>query len=273
MTASRRPTVAISNRMFTRTRDLLDYVRRTDCRAVEYSFPKDVRSTADIDGDAVNVGPLVEAGLTIRYHCPFFEVELARADRQAARADLEIFKRCADVAADHGGQWLNVHVGLTRLPLDVLDYDTALRHMAELVEYGKAKGVNVGLENLTRPWNNDPAVFLEMLEKTRAPAIFDLGHANACPWVEQGRGTSLDFLGMVEHLVRGAHVYEIEKIDPDTGMAYHVYPRDLHMIEGMLERLLDTACDWWLVELNKPDEVDHTRSLLKAFLDKRFPSA
>ncbi|NMC50658.1 MAG: hypothetical protein GYA47_14720, partial [Desulfovibrio sp.] len=105
-----------------------------------------------------------------------------------------------------------------------------------------------------------------MLEMSGAIATFDLGHANARPWGEDGRGTSLDFLEHVIGHVRNAHVYEIERIDADTGLAYHEAPRNLDRIGRLLARLQGSSCDWWLIELRKREDVDLSLNLLRGLL-------
>jgi hypothetical protein len=264
-----RPIIAISNRIFSQARDLIDFAREIDCRAVDYSFPKSTATDQDVILDTPRLAEVVATGFQVRYHCPFSRVELAHADPDLARRSLQTLKTCVDVAADFGGAFITVHIGLGLKRIEELDFDTALRNLAALVGHGAGKGVRVCLENLTKGFTNQPDLWLELIEKTGAWATFDLGHANSCPWVAQGRGTSVEFLRAVLPRLHNAHVYEVERVDPATGEAYHVAPQDLRLIEPMLVELLGSGCAWWLIELTARREVELTRGLLLSFLERR----
>lgn len=260
------PTIVISNRMFQDVSELIAYGRKNGCRAVDYSFSKVARVPKDITDEEKSIRALLENGFQLRYHTPFFHQEIASADKAKAAHAVRMQKECIDLAAGLGGVFLTLHIGLGMRSIEDLDYNTALASLSELVDYGAGKGLTVCLENLTKGFTVDPARFLEMLDRSGATGTFDLGHVNACPWVEEGRGTSLDFLEHVLHRIRNAHIYEIERTDPETGLGYHVAPDNLDRNRVLLETLRDSDCDWWLIELNTSEDVDHSLQLLRDFL-------
>lgn len=262
------PTIVISNRMFQGVTDLIAYGRRNGCRAVDYSFSKTARVPKDITDEEESIRTLLENGFQLRYHTPFFHQEIASADKDKAAHAVRMQKECIDLAAAMGGTYLTLHIGLGMRSIEDLDYDTALAGLSELVDYGAGKGLTVCLENLTKGFTVDPERFLEMLDRSGAAGTFDLGHANACSWVEEGRGTSLEFLGHVIDRIHNAHIYEIERTDPETGLGYHVAPQNLDRNRMLLEALRGSDCDWWLIELNTPEDVDLSLQLLRGFLDE-----
>lgn len=267
MNRAKRPVIAVSNRPFSSAAALVEYVLKTGCGGADYSFSYHAKKREDLDADIPWIEKIGAAGIEVRYHCPFYEVELAHAKEEKATRSLAFLKECVEFVSDFGGQCITVHIGLSLEAMTDIDYETAIAHLSELVEFGNRKGVVVFLENLTKGWTSEPISFSEIIRKTGAAITFDLGHANACPWVRDQNRVGLDFLKPFSGQVVNAHVYEIEKINPRTHQAYHQFPRDLGLIAPLLEELLGKRCDWWLIELNKLEDVEHTRSLLQAFLN------
>jgi len=268
-----RPQIAISNKVFAAPQDLLAYCRRHHSRAIDFSFAWDAQKPADIQREVRKLATLAANDFEIRYHCPFFLVEMAHRDSEKAREALSLLQHCIDLAADFGGKYMTVHIGLGRSTSAELAYETALSYLSKLVEYGAGRDLTVCLENLPQGWTSSPHRLLAMLEKTGARGTFDLGHANACQWVVEQRGTGVGFLEIIASHVDNAHVYEVERIDEQTSKPYHVPPRNLETLEEMLSRLMETQCDWWLIELSGLEEVNSTLALLKTYLEAKTPVA
>jgi len=262
-----KPAIVVSNRAFPSSADLIRYVHEKGCGGIDYSFPYHAHKMADLENDIPWVEAIVASGIEIRYHCPFHDVEFAHAQKDKAERSSVFLKECIDFAGRFKGKYITFHTGLGMKSPDELDHETAIINLAELVKYGSEKGVVVCLENLTKGLTKEPDSFVKIITETKAGITFDLGHANASNWASTPNRTGLDFLEFFSDQVINAHVYEIEKIDPETLQAYHVYPHDLRLIEPMLRELLFKKCDWWLIELPKFEEVEHTRVLLKTFLD------
>ncbi|PKM48060.1 MAG: hypothetical protein CVV03_00380 [Firmicutes bacterium HGW-Firmicutes-8] len=260
------PTIAISNRMFFLTQDLINYALKTNC-GIDYSF--EAQNLSDLKQEAVYIEKIAREDLDIRYHCPFKSIEFAHVDKNTADYSLQYLRDCVDVAGSFGGKYLTTHIGLGFKSPNNIDYENAVVNLSKLVDYGDKKGITVCLENLTTGWTNNPRAFLELIEKTGASVTFDLGHANSCPSVIENQCTSVEFLRTVDSYLINAHVYEIEKIDEKTLEPYHVAPQNLDIIRPLLLELINnTKCDWWVIELRDQEEVKHTRYLLESFLDE-----
>ncbi len=266
------PVIAISNKVFPTVEQLIGYCRQHQLCGVDYTMNTKALSVSDIQADKAGIETILAAGLDIRYHLQFYAMEIADADLQKAKTALAFHKACLDVVAQYHGRYATIHIGLGLKSPARIKYKTALSHLEDLVAYAEERRIILCLENLTKGFTYDPGQFLTMIVATGAAATFDLGHANASPWVLEGRGTSVDFLRMIAPHVMNAHVYEVEKIDPATGVPYHVAPQNLDKIEPLLRGLLGTRCDWWLIELPDPGDVNHSRELLQSFLEGN-PSA
>jgi hypothetical protein len=48
----------------------------------------------------------------------------------------------------------------------------------------------------------------------------------------------------------------------------HHPPKDMRVLGPIIDRLIDTECDWWTIELDDYDEALETRRLLLDYLQK-----
>jgi len=263
------PTLAISNRIFSSTQDLINYALINKCSAIDYSFHFGINKTPDLKEETVFIENISERGFEIRFHCPFKSIEMAHKNKDFAYYSLQFLKVCVDIAAEFGGNFLTTHIGLGFKSMDELDYQNALRNLSALVNYGSKKGLIVCLENLTSGWTNNPSSFLKLIEDTGAMVTFDLGHANSSPWVLRKEGESVEFLKSVATYIVNAHIYAKEEIEEKTGEPFHVPPETLDSISPLLSALIGTKCNWWLIELKIKEQVDKTLSLLRSFLGRK----
>jgi sugar phosphate isomerase/epimerase len=264
------PTIAISNKVFPSGQQMIDYCMENHLKGIDYTLNPDAGGVEDLQKDATSIERIIKAGLDIRYHFQFFSQDIADVNPGRAKKSQMFHKECVAFVSHFKAAYATIHIGLGMESVDELNYETALNHLSELVTFGEEKNVVVCLENLTKGWTNHPDGFLDIVEKTNARITFDIGHANACPWVVNGRGTGVDFLHRIASRVINAHIYEIEKIDRSTGRPYHAVPENLDFIGPLLSALARTRCDWWLIELTSQEDVHHTRSLLQAFLTERL---
>lgn len=260
------PAIALNSRIFGSTDKLIQYARENGYAAIDYSFPYGLRSFSELPEQRANVEKIRGSDIETRFHAPLRVAEIASADKRKAADSLKLLKHCLDVCADFDGKTMTIHIGMNIESDDELDFDTAVAGLSELGAHGNRCGAVVCLENLTKGLTNHPESLLELVEKSGVSATFDLGHANASPRVLDGQITSLEFLETVAPHVMNAHVYEIEKISERSGMPYHVAPKDLNGIGPLLSKLLETDCDFWLVELANQKEAERVRRLLQSFL-------
>ena len=71
----------------------------------------------------------------------------------------------------------------------------------------------------------------------------------------------LDFVEIMSRRLQEVHMYERET-------DRHHPPKDMSVLGPIVNRLLDTECDWWTIELDDYDEALDTRKLLLGYLQK-----
>jgi len=180
-------------------------------------------------------------------------MELAHANHDLTQQALENYKTLIQIISRLGGRFFTVHIGIGQPASDLLCWKTAIKNLSRLVEFGGKYAVTVCLENLLTGWTSQPDRFKELIGRSGAGVTFDIGHA-----------TCSNFIDSIKDRVFNAHIYHSE--EPGLG---HVPPRTLDDIMSRLELLMDTKCDWWVIELTNASETLHTKSLLQDFLTTR----
>ncbi len=200
-------------------------------------------------------------------HAPYTDLEWGHRDPDHAAAALRILQDYVDAAADLGAHHVNVHVGTFAPDPAELSHETILRNVGALLEHGARRGVPVTVENLCGGPTGDPVSFAAILRATGAPVTFDLGHAAGCPWVQNGRGTVVDFLRSVPTPILAGHVYLIEKDDT------HFAPQSAAEMAPGLAALAAAGCDFWVLELHDLEALAQTRRVVDQCLDQRASGA
>ncbi len=206
------------------------------------------------------------AGFQVRYHCRFHGVDVAFSD-QRGDDSLALLMRTVDQVALAGGQHMTVHIGLGNPSGAGIDLLRAIDGLTTLVAHGRRNGVAVALENLTTPLTNDPLLFHRMVRQSDAYVTIDIGHAHA---VKEGYPLGdiyRDYILPHRDRILNAHVYHTEL----EGYG-HLPPARLTDLQSRLDLLgLAKSCNWWVIELMKPDEILRTRDLLLRYLEAASP--
>jgi len=193
-------------------------------------------------------------------HAPYTDLEVGHRDPDHAAAAVRILQDYIDAATELGAHHLNMHVGSFGLPMEELSWDGLVRNVASLLEYAARRGGHLTVENLTHGVTSDPEMFARLLKATGAPVTFDLGHANGSAWVQEGRGSVVDFLNSVPTPVLAAHVYFIERNDA------HFVPEKLGDIGLALDGLVARGCNFWVLELHTQETLERTRKIVDEYL-------
>jgi sugar phosphate isomerase/epimerase len=189
-------------------------------------------------------------------HAPYTDLELGHRDPEHAAAALRILKDYVDAAAELGAHHMNIHVGTFAPDPAELSHETILRNVGALLEHGARRGVPVTVENLRGGPTGNPESFAAILRVTGAPVTFDLGHAAGCPWVQEGRGTALDFLRSIPTPILASHVYLVERDDT------HFAPQSEAEMAPGLAALAAAGCDFWVLELHAVEPLEQTRRVV-----------
>ncbi|MDI6822193.1 MAG: sugar phosphate isomerase/epimerase [Actinomycetota bacterium] len=255
-----KPKIAPCAKTILSIKDVLEYGGESGYMAVDCSL--DSKLLKLLESERKKFEEILNGNnLEVRYHCAFADGELGHVNPSIAQASLVLFKDIIDSVQRFGARYITVHIGLDRESENKLSWERAVENLSELVGYGNERGVTVCLENLKTGWTSDPQLFLRLVELSGAKVTFDIGHANSSVHANDGGVTAVEFLESVAKHVVNAHIYEAEE-------PHHIAPRDLSVIGPVLERLLKTGCDWWVIELDDKEEVEHTKTLLQSFLEQ-----
>ncbi len=201
------------------------------------------------------VGPFLEAGLSVRFHTRYFQYELGHADRDQARAALDKHKRTLSAMAGLGEPVVTVHTGLD--PTQPVRVSRIVENLSRLVEFAEKLGITVSLENLRRGHSSDPGNVMAWASASGAMITLDIGHALGSDGVQCGRYRAEEFVDLFGPRLLEAHVYARE-----DAQGHHPIT-DMAPVEAVIEKLLQTQCTWWTVELQAPADALATRTLLE----------
>jgi sugar phosphate isomerase/epimerase len=200
-------------------------------------------------------------GFEVRYHCPWPRIDIAYADQRAEQA-MHIFRLMIGLISKAGGRYLTVHIGLGQSSVQELQWEKAIENLSSLVSFGAGRGVTICLENLPTGWTSNPEMFKTLVKKTGAGVSLDIGHIHACRTKKPSEKLLKLYVMPNKKRIFNAHIYYTEI--PQYG---HVAPESLEQIFDCLWLLRSlTQCDWWVIELLKPDEILRTRDFLTEFL-------
>lgn len=201
------------------------------------------------------------APLEVRYHCPFFQIDLGHDDPdQAKRAD-GIFRRIIRMVSRAGGKFLSIHIGLGHDSTEPLSWETTIANLRNLVRFGADHQVRICLENLAWGWTSKPNLFEKLIRLSGAGVTFDIGHAQVCESVQSQQYAVEDFVVPHERRVFNAHIYH-EEI---SGQG-HIPPRRPEDIQDRLELLTRINCRWWVIEIKEPEALLHTKKIIDGYL-------
>jgi sugar phosphate isomerase/epimerase len=259
------PKITLSSRYSRSADELIHFALTHGLEGIEYTIQ--VETNEQLQTEYHIMQALAASGLEIRYHLQFKEIELSHCDVIHAERSAKYLKDCIDLISFLEGRYAIVHLCLGyRNALHKLRYDHALKYLEEVVSYGNKKNVRVCLENLTFGFTCTPSRFLELLKTTGAAATVDIGHAAASPVVKDGIVTAEEFITTVSQYIQSAHVYDVEVTDKETNHVYHAAPGDKSVMTSRLNALLQSNCNWWLIELGDADEILQTASFARAVI-------
>ena len=220
--------------------------------ALEYSPNPDA-----FDALPEHLSPLLDTNTPLRHHGFFPGYEIGHPDSTLAAQALQLHLEALDAMRDYGEQVITLHIGLK--PGLSLDTEHVVRNLATIVQYGQQYGITVALENLRRGPTSHPDILLKWALQTGAMITLDVGHATSNEHVLKGELTALDFVDAVADRLIEVHMYEKET-------DRHYAPQDMRVLGPIVDRLLQTDCKWWTIELNDHQDVLFTRQLLHKYV-------
>jgi len=224
--------------------------------ALEYSPNPEAFDSLPLHLDA-----LLASGVPVRHHGFFPGCEFADADAEAAERAMRVHIAALEAMRGRGEQVITLHMGLN--PDIPLDCGRAVANLARLVEHAADLDITVCLENLRRGPTSDPETVVAWARQAGAAITLDVGHAVSCQRVKDGTLAPLDFVEAFADRLHEVHMYEREA-------DRHYPPEDMGILGPLVDRLLETSCTWWTIELNEYGEILRTRDLLLDYLQEKI---
>lgn len=259
----KQPLLILSSRAsFNRHHECIDYARKNDYQGIEWYLDY-YRLSAGKQSRKKFFGALRESGLVHSFHGPINDADIAQRDTAHSRAACAYHLMYVDFLSELAPLTYTIHIGGRRIPLEELSWRHAMDNLKRVCAHAHSKGVTVCLENLTRGWTADPAKLMQMAGAAGAGITFDIGHARGGQWVQEGRGTALEFLNIVATKVVNAHVYEYENEE-----GRHLAPANPAGLSPILAKLSDIGCRWWVLELDAYAGTEDTRRILNDHINQ-----
>jgi sugar phosphate isomerase/epimerase len=201
------------------------------------------------------VWPLVQKNHLLRFHGFLPGYEIGDHDPEAAQRALERHKVLVDAVSTYPAAVITCHIGLTRGRR--IDGHRAVANLGALVDYAAARGVEIALENLKHGPTAVPEKHLGWATQAGAQITLDLGHALSAD-AASGLGMD-DYIDAVADRLVEVHYYESET-------DRHNAPADMRILGPVVDRLIQTDCRWWTIELEDLAEMATTRRMALNYL-------
>jgi sugar phosphate isomerase/epimerase len=241
---------------------LRDFALDHGFSGVDWSFETAILPETSEQESEWSQGISVLAPLEVRYHCPFYRIDLGHEDPFKAKAAEATFRRIIQLVSSVEGEYLTIHIGLGRNSTEPLSWEVTTDNLARVVQFGEKHGVQVCLENLALGWTSRPDLFEKLVRRSGARVTFDIGHAHASESISSHHYAIEDFVTPHADLVSNAHVYHTEV--PGLG---HKPPETIGEIQDRLDLLLDVGCSWWVLEVREADSLLDMKKMIDEYLN------
>ena len=111
-------------------------------------------------------------------------------------------------------------------------------------------------------WTSKPNLFEKIIRKSGAWVTIDIGHAAVCEAIKSQQYSIADFITPHSDKIVASHLYN-EEI---AGVG-HIPPENLSDIEDRLDLLINTVCDWWVIEVKEADGLLKTKEMIDEYLE------
>ncbi len=254
-----RPKLAMCN-IFSDADELKQFAREHGFSGIDWSF--DALTLPETPAEESTWARMLSRfdPLEIRYHCPFYKVDLGHHDPWKAEAAGALFRRIIGLVSKAKGEYLTVHIGLGRDSTQPLSWEATTENLARLVQYGADRGVKICLENLAEGWTSRPDIFEKLVRMGGTAVTFDIGHAHTSESIKSQHYSIEDFVAPHTDSVVNAHIYHTEV----SGHG-HIPPDRVENIENRLNILQRIGCNWWVLEVREVEGLLQTKRIVEEY--------
>lgn len=247
--------------IFHETGKLKTFAREHGFHGIDWSFDLDRLPETPLQESRWVKEQSILVPFEVRYHCPFYRIDVGHDDPGRAKEAGAIFRRIIRLVSKAGGRYLSIHIGLGRNSTEPLSWEATLTNLRRLVQFGAEQRVKVCLENLAWGWTSRPNLFEKLIRRSGAGVTFDIGHARVCESVRSQQYAVEDFVTPHADRVFNAHIYNKEV----SGVG-HIAPERLKDIRERLELLQNIGCEWWVIEIKEPAGLLQTKKIIDGYL-------
>lgn len=211
------------------------------------------------------LAPFLERGIPFRFHAFFPGYEIGDQDADVATRAMNHQRRFLEVVASMVvAPVITCHIGLD--PEKFVEINRAGDNLGLLVRRAEELGATLALENLRRGPSSDPRQVWKWAEAAGSALTLDIGHALSSQIVHEGTMSMDEIVDLFTPRIVEAHYYEKET-------DRHYPPKDMRLLGPVVDRLIQTPCDWWTIELEEMADIDRTVELTRNYLATRHRHA
>lgn len=244
--------------IFPKIQELTEFARKNRFEGIDWSF--DLNALPQSPGEESSWVKTVRslAPMEVRYHCPFYRIDLGHDDQEEVKRAGRIFQRIIRLVSKAEGRYLTIHIGLGHDSTEPLSWERSVANLRRLVQYGSEHQVTICLENLAWGWTSKPNLFEKLIRRSGAAVTLDIGHAWSSESVRSQYYLTEDFVTPHADRVLNAHIYHKEI--PGKG---HMPPSKWGQIQERLQLLYSIGCLWWVIEIKETAELLATKKLIE----------
>ena len=257
-----KPKVVMCN-LFEEMEPLKAFARENGFQGIDWSFDLENLPSTPLEESRWIKDQSRLSPFEVRYHCPFYRIDLGHDDSAQAKEAAVVFRRIIRLLARAGGRFLSIHIGLGQVSTEPFSWEATVGNLRRLVQFGADHGVKVCLENLAWGWTSKPNLFEKLIRRSSAGVTLDIGHAYVCESVSSQQYAIEDFVSPHGDRVFNAHIYHKEI--PGVG---HVPPERLDEIVDRLSLLERIGCSWWVIEVKEPEGLLQTKKIIDEYFDQ-----
>ncbi len=258
------PTLVMCN-IFPRIEEVKAFALEHHFAGIDWSFDLDRLPETPMEVSRWSREQALLAPLEVRYHCPFYQLDLGHDDPAQAEKAEAVYRRIIRLVAKVGGRYLSMHIGLGLSSTEPLSWEGTLNKLRRLVRFGDRYQVRICLENLAWGWTSKPNLFEKLIRLSGAGVTLDIGHAHVCESVKSLQYSIEDFVTPHADRVFNAHIYHTEI--PGKG---HIPPENLEQIHDRLALIHAAGCPWWVLEIREPEGLLKTLEIVETYVQHRI---
>jgi len=259
--------ILLTSRIFTNTREALDYAKNNNYYGVEWYLNK-MRLMLNPQKEEEFFNELNQyPELYFSFHLPTSDVEIGHKNIFYAETSIKYLMMYIDFLKP----WLTkqkyrpiftIHIGSNSISMEQLNWEISKENLKKLGQYIFEANGCLCLENLKMGWVAEPKKLIDLVEYAGVNITFDSGHAASSPLVLDGKLSIIEYINQLKPYIRYVHLYAYETLDEGR----HIPPKTWSEIEDIWSAIKSIKeIEGITIELTTLLELEYTYNLLKRY--------